>query len=109
VGCERRDGAVTRKVSTLAGGVSTERLRMSGQTATSTPLMHPAATSRITHDPSLPSSPTDPDIPLAFACGLSCADRISVSASQVYSTSGGGESDAGSSCTAIFITAGSME
>ena len=37
--------------------------RTSGQTATSTPLIRPAATSRMSHDPSAPSRPTDPDIP----------------------------------------------
>ena len=53
----------TTRASSAAGGASPRRLCTSGQTATSTPSMHPDATSRMSHEPSEPSSSTEPDMP----------------------------------------------
>src|SRR3954471_4651770 len=101
LGLDELEGRTTWASSTFEGVVNPGDLRTSGQTATSTPLMRPSATSRITHDPSLPSSPTEPDIPSPPALCDSCAERISVSGSQRYATSGV-VPVGGSSRTAIF-------
>src|SRR5215207_5324486 len=91
------DGTTTR-ASSAAGGASPRRLWTSGQTATSTPSMQPDATSRISQEPSDPSSSTDPDIPARPFAPRSRAVRMSVSASHRYSTAG--TPTDGSSCTA---------
>src|SRR5690242_7903465 len=53
------------------------------------------------HEPSLPSTSTEPDMPSLPPRVFSCAERMSVSASHLYSTSGG-VPFAGSSWTAMF-------
>ena len=83
------DGTTTR-ASSAAGGASPRRLWTSGHTATSTPSMQPDATSRMSQEPSEPSSSTDPDMPLRPFAPRSRAVRMSVSASQRYSTAGNG-------------------
>src|SRR4051794_28484044 len=60
--------------------------------------MHPDATSRMSHEPSEPSTSTEPDMPVRPVVPRRRAVRISVSASQRYSTDG--TLAAGSSCTA---------
>src|SRR6476620_10974046 len=55
----------------------------------------------MTHEPSDPSRPTDPDNPSPDVRGLSCAERMSVSGSHVYSTAAG-EASAGLMSTATF-------
>src|SRR5688500_13658184 len=102
-GCDSHAGTTTVASSPAPGGLRDLRIRPSGQTATSTPLMCPEETSSINQDPSEPSSSTDPDMPFPDDRGLSWAERISVSASHRYSTAGAAPA-AGSTLTGIFTT-----
>ena len=98
-GCDGRAGTVIVTEDASAGAASPDTERTSsGQIAISTERMRPRSTSSMIHDPSCPSSSTDPVRPPLPAPPVISAERISVSSSRRYFTAGGGPLS-GDTCT----------